>query len=160
MSKRAQALAERLEQGARALADLARSLSDSEWRKTVPRDGRTMGVLVHHVASMYPVEIDLARTVAAGKPITGVTWEGIAAMNAKHAQEHTNVGKDEALALLQKNSAAAADAVREFTDAELDSAAPISLNFDAPLTTQFWIEDHALRHSYHHLARMKQALGR
>jgi hypothetical protein len=160
MSKRAQALAERLEQGARALADLARSLSDREWRKTVPRDGRTMGVLVHHVASMYPLEIDLARTVAAGKPITGVTWEGIAAMNAKHAQEHTNVGKDEALALLQKNSAAAADAVREFTDAELDSAAPISLNFDAPLTTQFWIEDHALRHSYHHLARMKQALGR
>jgi len=32
------------------------------------------------------------------------------------------------------------------------------LNADAPLTTQFVLEDHAVRHSYHHLARIKAAL--
>jgi hypothetical protein len=160
MSKRAQALATRLEQGAAALAAFAQTLTDDEWRATYPRDGRMLGVIVHHVASVYPIEIQLARTLAAGKPITGVTWEGIAEMNAKHAREHANVTKQEALALLAKNSKAAADAIRAFTDAELDSAAPVSLNFDAPLTAQFMLEDHAVRHSYHHLARMRKALGR
>ena len=43
---------------------------------------------------------------------------------------------------------------------ELDRAAPVSLCGDAPLTCQFMLEDHAVRHSYHHLARMKAALAR
>jgi len=28
------------------------------------------------------------------------------------------------------------------------------------LTCQFFLEDHAVRHSYHHLARIRKALGR
>ena len=54
----------------------------------------------------------------------------------------------------------AADAVRNFTDAQLDSAAPLSLNAGAPMTAQFVIEDHALRHAWHHLARIRAALSR
>jgi hypothetical protein len=42
----------------------------------------------------------------------------------------------------------------------LDRAAPFSLSFHAPVTAQFVIEDHALRHSWHHLARIRSALGR
>jgi hypothetical protein len=45
------------------------------------------------------------------------------------------------------------------TDEQLDTAAPFGLSFDAPVTAQFVIEDHALRHSWHHLARIKQTLG-
>ena len=65
-----------------------------------------------------------------------------------------------ALELLRKNSRAAATAVRAFTDEELDRAAPFSLSFAAPVTAQFVLEDHALRHSWHHLARIRSALGR
>jgi hypothetical protein len=43
---------------------------------------------------------------------------------------------------------------------ELDQAAPFSLSFGAPVTAQFVIEDHALRHSWHHLARIRKVLGR
>ena len=57
MSKRTDALADRLERGARALAAFARTRSDAEWETRVPRDGRTIGVIVHHVASVYPLEI-------------------------------------------------------------------------------------------------------
>jgi hypothetical protein len=49
--------------------------------------------------------------------------------------------------------------VRTLTDEDLDRAAPFSLAFGAPVTTQFVIEDHALRHSWHHLARIRKALG-
>lgn len=158
MSRRSHALAERIEQGANALAGFAEGLSEAAWQARLPGDGRTVGVVVHHVASVYPLEIDLARTIASGKPIAGVTWDDVAKMNAQHAREHTGIGKPEALELLRRNSKAAADAVRALTDEELDRAAPVSLNGDAPLTAQFFIEDHALRHSFHHLARIRAAL--
>jgi hypothetical protein len=158
MSTRAEALAERIEQGARTLAEFAQGLSETQWRATVPPDGRQVGVIIHHVANMYPIEIDIATLVASGKPIVGVTWGVVADINAKHAREFAAVAKEEAVELLSRNSRAAADAVRAFTDEQLDRAAPVSLNGDAPLTAQFVIEDHALRHSWHHLAKIRAAL--
>lgn len=159
-SKRANALAVRLEQGARGLASFASALTDAEWQTRVPKDGRKIGVVVHHVASMYPLEIQLAQVLAGGKPVEGVTWDAVAEINAGHAKEHDGVTKAAALDLLQRNSAAAAAAIRALSDAELDQAAPVSLNSDAPLTCQFFLEDHAVRHSYHHLARIRGALKR
>jgi hypothetical protein len=50
-------------------------------------------------------------------------------------------------------------AIRGLEDAQLDRAAPISLNADAPLTCQFFLEDHAVRHSYHHTAAIRRALA-
>ncbi|MGH2403782.1 MAG: DinB family protein [bacterium] len=160
MSQRANALADRIELGASALSTFAEGLSDAEWRTPVPRDGRTVGVMVHHVASVYPYEIKAARHVASGTAITGLTLEAMAQANAEHAREHAAVGKKETLDLLRRNSREAAGVIRAFTDQELDRAAPVSLHANAPLTAQFVIEDHALRHSFHHLARIRAALGR
>ena len=161
MGRRAESLADRIEEGAAGLAAFAEGLSDAEWRKPVSgRDTRPIGVIVHHVASVYPIEIDLARTIASGKAVTDVTWEAVAEMNAKHASAQAGVTKAAALDLLRGNSRQAAAAVRAFTDDELDRAAPFSLSFGAPVTSQFVIEDHALRHSWHHLARIRTTLGR
>src|SRR5262245_47587514 len=157
-SRLANALAERLEEGAGALAAFAVGLTDTEWRTKVPHDGRTIGVIVHHVASVYPLEIQLAQTVAEGKPVTGVTMDVVNEMNARHAAEHAAVTKEAALDLLSRNSAAAAAAIRALSDEQLTRAAPVSLYADAPLTCQFVLEDHAVRHSYHHLARLRWAL--
>jgi hypothetical protein len=161
MSHRAESLADRLEEGAAGLAAFAEGLSEAEWRTPVSSaDRRSVGVIVHHVASMYPIEIDVARAVASGKAITDVTWEVVAGINAKHAQEQAGVTKAAALELLRRNSREAAAVVRAFSDDELDQAAPFSLSFGAPMTAQFVIEDHALRHSWHHLARIRAVLGR
>jgi len=160
-SRRAQQLAERIEEGAANLAAFAEGLSDAEWGTPVSAtDRRTVGVIVHHVANMYPIEIDVARAVASGKTVMDVPWEAVAEINAKHAQENGTVTKATALDLLKRNSAQAAAAVRTLTDEELDRAAPFSLSYGAPMTAQFVIEDHALRHSWHHFARIRKALGR
>ncbi|MEP6574664.1 MAG: DinB family protein [Gemmatimonadota bacterium] len=158
MSKRSDSLADRLEQGALALTRFAGALSEAEWQKHVPRDGRKIGVIVHHVASVYPLEIQLAQTVAAGKAITGVTGDVVNEMNAGHARDNEAPSKGDTLDLLQRNSATASAAIRALTDKELDQAAPVSLYGDAPLTCQFVLEDHAVRHSYHHLAKIRAAL--
>jgi hypothetical protein len=159
MTRRADALADRLEQGANNLADLAAALTDAEWRIRVPGDGRTVGVIVHHVATMYPLEIELAQAVAEGKAIAGVTWDAVHEINAKHAREHAKTTRDEAIALLRRNAELAAQAIRALRDEQLDSAAPISLYFDTPLTCQFFLEDHAVRHSWYHTGRIRQALA-
>lgn len=160
MSKRAEALAKRIEQGAKELATFAEGLSDAEWQKPVPQDGRSVGVIVHHVANMYPIEVQLAQVLASGKAVEGVSWNDVAKLNHDHAHDKAQISKAEALEFLKKNSQAAADAVRTITDEQLDSANGVSLNAGAPLTCQFFIEDHALRHSFHHLAKIKAALGK
>ena len=156
--RRAAALADRLEQGARALADFAASLTDAQWKTRCVPDGRTVGVIVHHVGFVYPIEIDIAQAIANGKPITGLTMDDVHALNAKHAVDNAAVTKDEAIALVRTNSAAAAKAIRALSDDQLAQAAVASLYSDAPVTCQFVLEDHAVRHSYHHLLRLRKAV--
>ena len=161
--RRSESLADRIEKAAADLAAFAEGLSEAEWRAPMSgsgSEGRSVGVIVHHVASVYPIEVDLARTIASGKAVTDVTWDVVAQLNGKHAQEQAGVTKVAALELLRKNSREAAAAVRAFTDDQLDQAAPFGLSYGAPVTAQFVIEDHALRHSWHHLAGIRKALGR
>ena len=68
MNNRSESLAARLEAGAEALAAFAATLSETEWQTRVPKDGRKIGLVVHHLASMYPIEMQLARVLAAGQP--------------------------------------------------------------------------------------------
>ena len=157
MTRRTEALAKALEEGASALAAFTSNLTEEQWQTRLPHDGRKVGVVVHHVAIVYPLEIVFARSVAAGTP-DGITMDAINQMNAGHATEYDAITKDEALELLATNSAAAAAAVRTLTDEDLDSAAPVPLYGNARLTCQFVLEDHAVRHSVHHLARIQAAL--
>ena len=133
MNKRSDALAERLELGALALANLAVTLTDAEWQTRVPHDGRKIGVIVHHVASVYPLEIQLALTIAEGKAITEVTWEKVHEMNAEHARKFDDVTKAVAMDLLRRNSGLAAVAIGDLSDEDLDQASPVSLYSNAPL---------------------------
>jgi hypothetical protein len=155
VSKRAEELATRLEQGVAGLAAYVESLTQQQWAMPIENEGRSVAVVVHHVATMYPVEMELAQIIANGHAITGLTWEMVAEMNAHHAIEHAQPERKATLTLLRHNSAAAATAIRAMTDAQLDKTVPISLYGDAPLTLQFWLEDHPISHSYKHLANIK-----
>jgi hypothetical protein len=162
MGRRADRLADRILEGAAGLAAFVEKLSDEEWRRPMAAGGtdrRTVGVIVHHVAAVYPIEVDLAKAIGGGQAVD-VTWEVVADLNAKNARENAEITKAQALDLLRKNSQAAADGVRSFTDEQLDSAAAFGLAFGAPVTAQFVIEDHPVRHSWHHLARIRKTLGR
>src|SRR4249919_241616 len=109
--RRAALLADRIEEGAALLAAFAEGLSEQEWRAPVSAtDRRSVGLIVHHVASMYPIEIDVARAIASGKAVTDVTWNVVAELNGKHAGENAGVTKAAALELLRRNSQEAAAA--------------------------------------------------
>src|SRR5690242_19918575 len=137
MGTRSEALAARVEQGTQALAAFAERLSNEAWR-TVCDDGRTVGVLVHHVASQLIGETEVMKQMAVGKAFTVVTWAMVDEGNAAHAREHAGCSQQEAAELLRRNGALAAEAIRALRDEQLDLATPNSLHADAPVTTQFW----------------------
>lgn len=159
MGKRTEVLATRLEEGIDQLVSYAEGLTLEEWTTTIPQEGRTVGVLVHHVATMFPVEMELAATISNNQAIAGVTWEMVAEMNANHAAEHAQPDRAATLALLRSNSADTANGIRAMTDEQLETLVPISLYGDAPLTLQFWLEDHPITHGYKHLATIKTVVG-
>ena len=157
---RAEVLANRIEEGAARLAAYVEGLSEAQWLQPASAtDRRTVGVVVHHVAYIYPIEIEAARAIARGQAVETV-WPAIAELNAKHAGANAKVTKAEALSLLASNSREAAAAVRAFKDEDLDRAAPFGLSDGAPVTAQYVIEEHALRHAWHHLAKIREAVGR
>lgn len=158
MPTRAEQLATRIEEGAAALAAFAEGLTDLQWRSAVPSDGRTMGVLVHHVASTYPIDGDIIRMALLGDPIRDVTWERLGEINAAHAKINTAPDRDATIALLRRNAKECAQAVRLLTGEELSRAVPFSLAYGATMTVQFIIEDHPLRHPWHHMARMRSTI--
>jgi len=132
MNPRSEVLAVRLEAGAAALLHLPKLSLKPSGRPDFPRMDESW-VVVHHVASMYPLEIQLAKLVAPVSPITDVTWEAVAAINRDH--EEANDGRQaKPLALLARKQCRCGRALRGFSDEELDRAAPVSLNSNAPLT--------------------------
>ncbi len=158
MSQRAQALAERVAREHRELIAFVQALPEAEWRADCPNDRRTVNVVVHHVASMLPLELDLVKVLASGQPISGVTLDAVNDINAEHARAHASCGKQETLDLLRQNSELVVNAIRGLSDVELDRAAPVSLHWGAPLTAQYFIEDHPLSHAYEHLANIRGAV--
>jgi Mycothiol maleylpyruvate isomerase N-terminal domain len=120
MNRCAEALADSLEQGARALANIASALTTAEWQTQVPRHGSEIGAMVDHVASVY---LQLTQTIAGDESVAGLTGEADNEVNVGHAKEHEGVTKEAALDLLRRNSSAAAAAIRALSDEELDHAA-------------------------------------
>src|SRR3954453_20711421 len=108
MNNRSEDFGSRLELGAEALGPFAATPTKTDWQTRVPNDGRTIGVVAHHVASMYPIEMQLVRLLAAGQPITEVTWDGIQAINRGNAKENEPVTKHAALPIFANNRAIAA----------------------------------------------------
>lgn len=158
MIKRSEALAQRVEQGHNEMIALIESLPDEAWQSHIPGDSRPVGVIIHHVASLLPVETTLFQLLAAGESISGFTTEVVNKLNAQHANENAHATRHDTLALLKQNSAEVVAAIRALSDNELDQAAPVSLHWNAPLTTQYFIEEHPLSHSYKHAAHIREAL--
>jgi hypothetical protein len=159
MGKRAEALVERVVQGHQKLIEIIEGCSEIEWHTYSPAEGRSVGCWSINVASMLPAEVDLFKVLASGNPITEVTTDMVDHINAEHAHENGQVSREETLELLKRNSKMAVAAIRALNDEELDRAASVSLHADAPLTTQYFIEDHPLGHSFHHLASIRATIG-
>jgi hypothetical protein len=156
MSERARTLAHHLEQANNALTATIEGLSDAQWHAKTPGDGRSVGVVAHHVASSHKMVAGIATAIAHGQSVPNITMEMIHQGNAKHAAEHANVTKAETLALLRQNGAAAVATVRGFGDAELDRTATFPMG---TMSVAQVVERILTGHAQDHHGTIKKAIG-
>jgi len=152
-------LAERIEQGAEEFIAAVESLSDEQWQTPCGSEQRSVGVLVHHVGTMYPIEADVVRMLAENGEAPGVDWPAVHGINANHATTNAAADKSAAIALVRNNVQAAVETVRGLSDAQLDRVAPNALAWNAPMTVQNFIENHPIAHPYSHLESIQIALN-
>ena len=159
VATRAEILADRIAQGAEELIAAIDGLSDAQWQTTCDGEGRSVGVLVHHVGTMYPIEADVVRMLAEQGEAPGVDWPTVHGINADHATTNAAADKTAAIALIRENVRAAVEVVRGLSDTQLDRVAPNALAWNAPMTVQNFIENHPIAHPYSHLESIQAAVN-
>jgi len=159
VATRAEVLSDRIAQGAEEFIAAVEGLSDEQWQTPCGSEQRSVGVLVHHVGTMYPIEADVVRMLAENGEAPGVDWPTVHGINADHATTNAAADKVAAVALVRGNVQAAVDVVRGLSDAQLDRVAPNGLAWNAPMTVQNFIENHPIAHPYSHLESIRTALN-
>jgi uncharacterized damage-inducible protein DinB len=157
MATQAETLADAVTAANAALIDAVERCSDEGWRRHSAREGRTVGVLAHHVALAYGPIAGMARAVADGHAPALPSQEALDGMNARQAIEAADVSREETLALLRREGAGAAALVGGLSDAQL---ARTFEGFDGQeWTVARFIEGAVVGHPVQHLASIRAALG-
>lgn len=132
--------------------------TEEQWRTAVPDEGRTVGVVLHHIAYAYPFVVDWACQLARGDGTPGVTIDDVHALNHQHAEAQTNVDPATALALLQTNSAVAKEQLEQLTDADLQVSGPFSLIGGQPISVQQMVQWFLVNHTHNHIAAIDRTV--
>jgi DinB superfamily len=106
---------------------LVESLNEEQWKrvgKNFPQrvndedEGRTAGVIAHHVATSGPFILERIKLMTEGKPLPAPG--DFRELNARHAAENRNVTRDEVLKVLRDTKGPIAATVRAIPDDQLD----------------------------------------
>lgn len=112
-------IAAAFEQAKDQFAQTIGGLSDAQWRKTCADNGWTAGVAAHHVAESVGGIAQWVQSVASGSKEPPFSAQQLDEGNAEHAQRAANATRQETLALLDQNAAAATKMLRGLTDEQL-----------------------------------------
>jgi len=140
----------------KALA-FARSCTDEQWARTVPGEGWTVGVVLHHIAEGHAHGVRWLGEMASGHGVTD-TAEEIDRDNAAHAARAGAVGRDETVALLQANGSRLEETLRDLSDEDLDRFAPFGPAGGRSFATGE-LAAVPTRHTLEHLSHAMDAAG-
>jgi DinB superfamily len=156
-SERAAALADDFATANAEATSFVRGCSDEEWKRTVPGEGWSVGVVMHHIAVGHGHGVRWLADMRSGEGVTD-TAEGIDRENAAHAVRMERVGKEETIALLEQNAAQLESALRSLSDDELDRRAPFGPAGGRAMPTAA-LAAVAARHTREHLAHARHAVA-
>ena len=119
-------LADQFEAALDEFIRLVESLDEKQWLlvgKNFPQrfndedEGRSAGVIAHHVAINGDWIVKRLQAMLEGAPLTPVN---IQTVNSEHAQKHGDVAREEVLRILRESKPRLAAAVRAIPDDQLD----------------------------------------
>jgi hypothetical protein len=160
MNERATLLAERFLQMHDGVLAVIEQCSDDQWNMMCAEEGESVGVVMHHIAVAYDIEVELIRATLAGEQVPGIyTDEALLHQwHAEHAQQFQYCGRDETRALLHQNGSTTASFI-----AGVDTE-QFNVTIDIPQMVEWWgqppsidqiIEDLIIGHPSGHLASIR-----
>ncbi len=121
-SKHAGVLASAFRADNEALIELVSGMDEREWARDCPGEGRSIGVVVQHIAEGHLIIGGIARAIAAGRPLpvqARRTAEQGAAFNARQARRLASGTRDDGLRLLRSNTERVARFIERLGDEDL-----------------------------------------
>ncbi len=132
--------------------------SDEQWRQATTDDGRTVGVIAHHVGETNGAFAGIIERLAAGESYTpNVSMDEVHESNAKHARENATIGKLETLDVLRTNGEAILRALASIDDGTLDRVAGTFGGHE--MTVNQVMEWVVIGHAAEHLGTIRNTLG-
>lgn len=148
-----------VEEATAATAAVIKQCSESDWKTALSdEDGRSVGVVCHHIASVYPLVVNGALQMTRGEGAPTFSYDDIHALNHQHAEAQASVDPDAALALLDSNSAAAKEQLGALSDADLQVTAPLPLIGGQAISAQQMVQWFLVNHAHNHLESIHKAL--
>jgi len=160
MAERSTALAERFERAVAEFIETVEGMSVTQWQMLCPNEERSVGVLTRHVAAGIPFEMTVFSQIAGGHQPETISRADLAEVNARDATAWADIPKDDTLALLRSNAAAAASEVRELTDEQLARSGKYIVELPENWTVEQWLERVLIGHVYGHLESIRAVVTR
>jgi hypothetical protein len=154
----AQLLAQ-VEEATAVVTAVIEKCSEAAWETAVPEEGRTVGVLLHHISYAYPFVVDWACNLAQGEGAPAVSYDDIHAINHQHAEAQANVDPAATLTLLKTNAQAAQEQIGQLSDADLQVAAAFPLIGGQDITAQQMVQWFLVNHAHNHLTAIHNTIG-
>lgn len=157
MTTRVEQLAAQFETVNDDLIATVEGCAEEQWRTPCADEGRSIGVVAHHVAVVYPAFARIVKAVAAGETLSPRSSMAVVHQsNAQHAQDYAAVGKSEVLDALRENGAAVARQLRGLSNEQLDRTAGVF--GDRELSVAQVVEWIVIGHTREHLASIRAAV--
>lgn len=156
-SERAQSIADDFAQANRDALIFAQGCSDERWALSVPGEGWTVGVVMHHIAEGHGHGLRWLGEMASGRGVAD-TADEIDRVNAAHAVRAESTRQAETATLLEANGLRLEEALRRLSDQELDRTAPFGPAGGRALPTGE-LAAVAARHTREHLGHAQGAVA-
>lgn len=158
MVTRAEQLAARFEAVNDEVIAAVTGCTDEQWRQACAGEGRSVGVVAHHIATIHRDFAGIIERLAAGATHPPrSSMEEVHQSNARHARDHAAAGKPETLDLLRENGAAIMHVLRGLGDEHLDRVAGVFGGHE--LSVARVVEWVVIGHAGEHLASIRATLA-
>lgn len=154
----AEALADRMLEISGTIQAAVAGFSDEQWRAVTAEESWTVCQAAAHIADAYQLIAPRVQALATGGSLAPMTTEGLNERNRQHAEEWAKASRDDVIALLRTNSAAAAEMIRGLPDEQLDRERIVREGMP-PRSARMLIEGAMINHALGHFSHIQTAAG-
>lgn len=158
MSERASAVADRFAAANEAMIDLIAGAPEDAMGRTCDAEGWAVAAVGAHVAVSHDFLVERVRRIVAGEASPPFDPVAFHERNARAAEEHARLGRDEVIALLRQHGAQAAAFLGGLSHDDLERTRSIQAMGEQPVTAEQVVERVLIGHINAHLASLRQTL--